>query len=383
MKRPSIYLDHNATTPLHPDVTKALKKWTSEFGNPSSLYATGRDARERVETARDQLAALVGALPSEIIFTGSATESNNHVFYSVLHEFWRSGQRAHVVISSIEHSSVLEMGAVLQGFGVDVSYVRVDRNGRIDLGHLVSCLRPDTHLISVMAVNNEVGAIQPIAEIGLIARENGSLFHVDAVQAIGKIHFDLSQIAVDYASFSGHKLYAPKGVGALYIRESADISPLFFGGAQERQIRAGTENVLGITAFGLAAEKLKDEWVGIADRHRIFRRQLCEGLTAIPDCVIHGHATETVPGTVCVSFKGVSGDSLVMKSDMVGIYISSGSACSTGSTEPSHVLMAMTGDAELARSTVRFSFGRATTHAEIQTVLDVLPSMIKTLRESR
>lgn len=380
-----IYLDHNATTPLHPEVKRVMVEMLDIFGNPSSLHAFGRQARERVEAARAQVAALVHARPQEVVFTGSGSEANNTVLSLVrcTKEACRCalGSRNGLVTCAIEHPCVLETAKYLRRLGHPVTILGVDRSGRIDLDELRAALTPEVGLVSIMTANNEIGTVQDIAAIARLAHEAGALVHTDAVQAAGKIPVDVGALEVDFLTLSAHKIYGPKGVGALVVRGETPICPLILGGHQEAGRRAGTENTIGIVAMGEAARQRQQEMTAEAPRLAALRDRLRQGiLTAIPDVMVNGHPEHTLPGTLNVSFLGVEGEAILLYLDAVGIAVSTGSACASGSLEPSHVIMALGVPVEYAHGSIRISLGRETTDEHVDRLLAELPPIIAKLR---
>lgn len=375
-----IYLDNNATTPIHPEVKSAILPFLDEkFGNPSSIHWAGRDVRKAVEDAREKVAELINADPKEIIFTGSGTEANNTAIKGIAFQHW--DKKGHIITSSVEHPSVLNTCKYLEKKGFEVTYLPVDEYGMIDPDDLRKAIRKDTILVSIMLANNEIGNIYPIQELAKIAKENNIPFHCDAVQAAGKIEVDVKKLGVDMLTISAHKIYAPKGVGALYIRKGLRIDPLITGGHQERNLRSGTENVIGIVGFGKACEIAKREMNEVAERVKRLRDKLERGiLERIPDVKVNGHPEKRLPTTLNVSFLYVEGESILLYLDMEGIAASSGSACTSGTLDPSHVLLAMGIPHEVAHGSVRFSLGRETTEEDIDRVLEVLPPIIERLR---
>lgn len=379
MKR--IYLDHAATTPVHPEVTRAMMPYFGErFGNSSTLYSFGQEAREAVEEARGKAASLAGAQsPQEIIFTGGGTESDNFALGGIAWANQKKGD--HIITSAVEHHAVLNTCKFLQKRGFKVTYLPVDQYGFIDPGDVKKAITDRTILISVMHANNEVGTIEPIAEIGKIARDNGVYFHTDAVQSFGHIPLRVDDLNVDLLSASGHKLYGPKGVGMLYVRKGTKIVPFLSGGDQENKRRAGTENVPGIVGFGKACELAAN---GIAEekgRLGDLRDRVIKGiLEKIEFVQLNGHPTQRLPGNVNVSVKYVEGESMLLKLDGKGICASSGSACTSSILEPSHVLSAMGVPPEVAHSSLRFTLGRENTEADVDAVLGALPEIVKGLR---
>lgn len=380
-----IYFDHNATTPLHPEVKRVMVEMLDVFGNPSSLHAFGREARARMETARAHVAALVHANPSEVVFTGSGSEANNTVL-SLLRCTKTAcrcdlGTRKGLVTTAIEHPCVLETANYLRRLGNPVTILGVDRSGRIDLDALRAALTPEVGLVSIMTANNETGTIQDIPEAARLAHEAGALFHTDAVQAVGKIPVDVQAWDVDFLTMSAHKIYGPKGVGALVVRRGKPICPLILGGHQEAGRRAGTENTIGIAAMGEAARMRMAEMDAEAPRLAALRDRLRQGIAAaIPDVTFNGHPEHTLPGTLNVSFMGVEGEAILLYLDAVGIAVSTGSACASGSLDPSHVIMALGVPVEYAHGSIRISLGRETTQEHIDTMLHELPPIIAKLR---
>ena len=375
----TVYLDHSATTPVRPEVAEVMAKYlTQYFGNPSSIHSFGRVGKKALEEAREQVARLIGARPEEIVFTSGGTEADNLAIIGTALANRKKGN--HVIISSIEHHAVLDSGKYLEKLGFEVSYLPVDRDGLVRMEDVESALKPDTILISVMHVNNEVGTIQPIEEIGKLAKDRGVIFHSDAVQSVGKIPVDVNAFKVDLLSASAHKIYGPKGVGCLYIRKGTKIEPRLFGGGQERKRRPGTENLPGIVGFGKAAELALLELD--QEQNLVYLRdKLIKGIMErIPHVQLNGHPTKRVPGNVNVSIRYVEGESLLLNLDMKGIAASSGSACTSGSLDPSHVLLAMGLSHEIAHGSLRMTLGRDNTEEDIDYVLEVLPPIVERLR---
>lgn len=375
-----IYLDYAATTPTHPDVVKAmLPYFTENFGNPSSIHTCGQESRTSVEAARQSVAALIGAGIEEICFTSGGTEADNFALTGVI----RAGgqQDNHIITSAVEHHAVLETCRNLEKQGVKVTYLPVDKYGMVDPAAVKKAVTPRTVLISIMHANNEVGTIQPLAEIGKIAREAGVYFHTDAVQTVGHIPALVDELGVDLLSMSAHKFYGPKGIGALYIRKGTKITPFILGGAQERERRAGTENVPGIVGFGKAAEiaskEMAKEAAALISLRDYFIAELHKRLDNI---ILNGHFVQRLPNNVNVSISFVEGEAILLNLDLQGICVSTGSACTSGNMEASHVLLAAGCPHEQARSSVRFTLGKWTTRAEIDKVLEVMPPIIKKLR---
>ena len=375
---PPIYLDNAATTAVRPEVlSKMLPFFTEKAGNPSSIHTAGREARKAVENARRQVAAALGAEAREIYVTAGGSESDNWAIRGAAAE---TGKK-HVITSAVEHHAVLHSCRALERDSFRITYLPVDENGMVSPADVRRALTDDTALISVMAANNEVGTLEPIQEIGQLAREAGVLFHTDAVQAAGAIPIDVNAWNADLLSLSGHKFHGPKGVGALYIRKGTRIHNLIEGGAQERGLRAGTENVPGVVGMGEALSLAVAELPEYAAHVSALRDRLIQGiLSAVPDARLNGHPTLRLPGNAHFSFPGVESESLLMRLDLAGIACSGGSACTSGSLEPSHVLSAMGLSPDLGRSSVRFSLGRDNTAEEIDRVLTVLPPIVEDLR---
>lgn len=375
-----IYLDYAATTPIHPEVTKAmLPYFTEEFGNPSSIHAYGQEAKGAIEEARAKVADLIGARREEIVFTSGGTESDNFALKGVAYANESKGN--HIITSAIEHHAVIETGKFLERRGFKVTYLPVDEYGLVDPDDVRKAITSKTILISVMHANNEVGTIEPIAEIGKIARETGIYFHTDAVQTAGHIPVDVNELGVDLLAMSAHKLYGPKGTGALYIRKGTKLVSFMHGGEQEKRRRASTENVPGIVGFGRAAELARQEMDEEAKRLASLRDKLIRGLLErIDHSRLNGHPVMRLPNNVNVSVDFVEGESMLLNLDLDGICASTGSACSSQSLEPSHVLLAMGLPHEQAHGSLRFSLGKWTTEEEINQVLEVLPRIVAKLR---
>ena len=375
-----IYMDNAATTAVSPAVLEAmLPYFTQCFGNPSSIHSTGRDARRAVDAARRQVAAALNAEPSEIYFTAGGSESDNWAIKGAA--FARKNRGNHIITTAIEHHAVLHTCEWLEKQGFEVTYLPVDENGLVSVSDVEKAITDKTILITVMAANNEIGTIEPIAEIGKLAREKGILFHTDAVQAVGAVPVDVKAMNVDMLSLSGHKFHGPKGVGALYIRKGVRIDVHMAGGAQERGQRAGTENLAGIVGLGKAIELAVQELEGYMSRVSALRDKLISGiLDKIPDVKLNGHPTNRLPNNVNVSFKYIEGEALLLRLDLAGIAGSSGSACTSGSLDPSHVLLAIGLPHEIAHGSLRLSLGTDTTEAEVDEVLEKLPQIVETLR---
>ncbi len=379
-----IYLDHAATTPLHPDVLEAMLPFLTEhYGNPSSLHASGRRARQGLDEARESVARIVGARPREIVFTGGGSESDNLAVKGVA---WAASARGrHIIISSVEHKAVLNSCAILERSGFEVTYLLVDRFGRVDPDAVAAAITDRTTLVSVMYANNEVGTIQPIAEIGAICRERGVLFHTDAVQAAGFLPLDVDGLGVDLLSLGAHKLYGPKGVGALFVRQGTALLPQLQGGSHERQRRAGTENVAGIVGFARALDLAQADAAGRdAENARLaaLRDRLLAGCSALPGVEVTGHPVERLPNNASLLVDGVEGGDLVAALDLDGIAASTGSACTSGATDPSHVLLAMGFDAQRAHGSLRLTAGRSTTTAEVDRTVEVITSVVGRMRDA-
>lgn len=375
-----VYLDHAATTPCDPEVIEAMTPyWRVKFGNPSSPYRLGGEAEEAIEQARAKLAGLIGADSGEIIFTGSGTASDNVAVKGVAFKWQKRGR--HIVTTQVEHPAVLESCRWLEKQHFEVTYLPVDEWGVVRVSDVAKAIRADTILVSIMHGNNEVGSIQPIEQISQVTRERGVYLHVDAVQTGGSIPINVKKLGVDLLSLSAHKLYGPKGVGALYLKKGGTLDPWLHGGQQENRWRASTQNVPGIVGFGRAAELVGKRMVEDRDRMVMLRDKLMDGLlNRIPDLKINGHATARLPGNVNVSVAGVEGEGMVLHLDAAGIMCSTGSACSSHNLKPSHVLIAMGIRHEIAHGSLRFTLGRSTTEEEIDYVLEVLPVIVEKLR---
>ena len=376
-----VYLDYNATTPLDPEVVQAMLPFlTEEYGNASSIHSVGQRARAAVEQARAQVAALIGAREKEIVFTSGGTEADNLAVRGVVEAAERP--RKHVVTSTIEHHAVLNTCQALEAEGVQVTYVPVNSAGLIDPEDVRQALTADTVLITIMHANNELGTVQAIAEIARIARERKIPFHTDAVQAVGKLPVDVREWGVDLLSLSAHKIYGPKGVGALWVRRGVRLKPLFFGGHHERDRRPGTENVPGIVGLGAAAERAGVRWAEEVARVKSLRDELeARILARVPQATVNGDRERRTPNTSNISFEFVEGEALVIALDLKGIACSTGAACSAGAVEPSHVLTAIGLSPEGARGSLRFSLGRQTTREDIDYVAETLPGVVEHLRE--
>jgi len=385
-----VYLDFNATTPVEPEVLDAmLPYFTAEFANAASIHTPGQRARAAVETAREQIAALIGARPQEIVFTSGGTESDNHAIFGVVGQAFlpvsssrNANSSAHIITTAIEHEAVLNTCQALEKEGVRVTYLPTNRNGQIDMEELRRAIRPETVLLSIMHANNELGTVQPLEEIGRLAKEADVYFHTDAVQSAGKISIDVNKLQVDLLSISGHKLYAPKGIGALYVRGGTRLRQLLYGGHHQRGFRPGTENVAGIVGLGKAAEIARKSLVEDAQRISALRDSLQQGLLhRVPQSRVNAVSAPRTPNTTNLVFPGVEGEALLIALDLKGLACSTGAACSSGAVEPSHVLTAIGLPPEEARASLRFSLGRHTTPADIDFALNVVPAAVAQLRE--
>ena len=376
-----IYLDNAATTAVSPEVLTAMLPYFTEcYGNPSSIHSTGRDAHKAVDAARRQVAAAINADPAEIYFTAGGSESDNWAIKGTA--FAKRDKGNHIITTAIEHHAVLHTCQWLEKQGFEVTYLPVDENGLVSVEDVEKAITDKTILISVMAANNEIGTIEPIAEIGALARSRGILFHTDAVQAVGAIPLDVKAMNIDMLSMSGHKFHGPKGIGALYVRKGVRLDTLIAGGAQERGKRAGTENLPGIVGIGKAIEIATRDMEANAQRMTRLRDKLIHGiLENIPDVRLNGHPTRRLPNNVNVSVRYIEGEALLLRLDLAGIAGSSGSACTSGSLDPSHVLLAIGLPHEIAHGSLRLTLGTDTTEADIDEVLDKLPGIVKNLRD--
>jgi len=378
------YFDNNATTMVAPEViNKMVPLLADQYGNPSSVHRLGRQAAEQIAEAREKVAALVGAsAPSEIVFTGSGTEADNLAITGILR---LSTTRKHLITTAVEHPAVLTVCQHLADQGVcELTILPVDAVGQIDLRQLESALRPETVLVSIMLANNETGVVFDVLAAGEIVRRHGAIFHVDGVQAVGKLAVNLERLPVDLFSFSSHKLHGSKGVGALYVRKGTPLQGLILGGQQERGRRAGTENVAAIAGFGVACEMAQDFLTQGMVKVGALRDRLENSLlAAVPESVVNGEITSRVPTTSNMSFTGAEGEGILLMLDRHGVAVSSGAACSSGSSAPSQVLLSMGLSEDLARATVRFSLSRYSTEEEVDLILQVLPDIIKNMRRGR
>jgi cysteine desulfurase len=373
-----VYLDHNATTPVRPEVRDRMLPFFGElYGNPSSAHSFGQEVKVQFEEARQRLADQLGASPAQIVFTSGGTESDNYAIKGTAF----AAEKGHIITAMIEHPAVLQTVSWLAKKGFDASYVQVDSSGVVDPDDVKKAIRPDTILVSIMHLNNEIGTVQPVEEIAAVTKEAGVYFHTDAVQSFGKLPTRVDDLGVDLLSVAAHKIYGPKGVGALYIRKGTRIDPLIIGGAQEKRRRSGTENIAGVVGFGEATVRAEAEREEVFKRLTSLREKLVTGLTdSIPEIIVNGDPSRIFPSTVSASVSHVEGESLLLSLDMEGIAVSTGSACSSGSLEPSHVLVSMGIETVLAQGTLRFSMGRGTTEAEIDHLLEVFPPIVQRLR---
>lgn len=375
-----VYLDHSATTPVDPEVAELmLNYYTTKFGNPSSIHSFGREAKKALEDARAQVAALIGARPEEIVFTSGGTEADNMAVIGTALANQKKGK--HIITSAIEHHAVLETCEYLEKQGFSVTFLPVDEHGMVKIEDVAAALTPETILVSIMHINNEVGTIQPIAEIGQLLKGKGIVFHTDAVQSLGKVPVNVDELGVNLLTASAHKIYGPKGVGCLYIRKGTRVQALAHGGGQERKRRSGTENTPGIIGFGkaceLAGQRMEEDNARILDLRNRLMKGLLEGFEHVK---LNGHPVNRVPTNVNVSFEYIEGESLLLSLDMVGIAASSGSACTSGSLDPSHVLLAMGICHEIAHGSLRLTLGRHNTVEDVDYVLGVLPGIVDRLR---
>lgn len=381
-----IYMDHAATTPVRPEVMEAmLPHFSEQFGNPSSLYALAQESRNAVDEARERVAGVLGCRTSEVVFTSGGTESDNAAIKGAAGMFSQPGR--HVVTTAIEHHAVIHSCEQLERLGCEVTYISPDSDGIVDPAEVADAVRPETTLVSVMLANNEVGVIQDIGAMSRLVREKAGaldisvLFHTDAVQAAGKLPLDVNSLGVDLLSLSSHKIHGPKGAGALYVRRGTPIEPILAGGGQERQRRSGTENVPGIVGFGVALELADYERHDFNARCERLREQIVAGIRErVPDVVVNGHPDRRLSNIAHLSFPGVEGEPVLLGLDFAGICASSGSACSSASLEPSHVLIAMGMDADLAVGSVRLSLGKDNTAADAEAVVEALPDVLERLR---
>jgi len=383
-----IYLDHAATTPVHPRVRDAMLPYLEDkFGNPSSIHSFGREAAEAVDAARQSLAQLLGAQPEEIIFTSGGSESDTMALFGIFQARQekaareRSGAANHIITTAIEHHAVLHTCQALEKRGARVTYLPLDQQGLVAAEQVAEAIRPETILVSVMHANNEIGTIEPIAEIGAVCRERGIAFHTDAVQTIGHIPVEVKAINADLLSLSAHKFYGPKGVGALYRRRGIRIMPLIYGGGHERGLRSGTENVPGIVGLGEAARLAVEEMPAEGPRQTALRDRLLDGIEQrIPDVIRTGHPAKRLPNSASVCIRYVEGESMLLNLDFAGIAASSGSACTSGSLEASHVLLAIGLEHDVAHGSLRLTLGHDNTDEDVDFALEALPPIVEKLR---
>lgn len=377
----SIYMDNAATTPVREEVLAEVMPYFREYyGNASSVYAIAKESKKAMEKARKQVADAINAKPEEIYFTAGGSESDNMALRGVAEAMSHKGN--HIITTKIEHHAILHTCEYLEKHGFEVTYLDVDEKGKVKMEELKKAIRPETILISVMFANNEIGTIQPIGEIGALAREKGIYFHTDAVQAVGHVPVDVEEMNIDLLSMSGHKLGAPKGIGAIYIRKGVKISPLIFGGAQEKKMRAGTENIPGIVGLGKAAELAVAELEQTREKLTALRDKLIQGiLDKIPYSRLNGDPVDRLPGNCNISFAYIEGESMLLLLDALGIAASSGSACTSGSLDPSHVLLAIGLPHEEAHGSLRLTLDRENTEEEVDFVLEKLPAIVQRLRE--
>ncbi len=382
MPERTIYLDHAATTPLDPRVLDAMIPYfTTEYGNASSIYTLGRHAMQAIDSAREQVVDILNCRPTEIAFTGCGSESDNLAIKGMAYASQKKGH--HLITSPIEHHAVLHTCQYLERFGFKTTYLPVDSYGRVDPDDVGRAITDQTVLVSIMYANNEVGTIEPVAEIGRICRAKKVPFHIDAVQAGGSLSLDVAALNADLLSLSAHKFYGPKGVGILYVRQGMRLLPQLQGGSQERGRRAGTENVAGIVGAVTALRLAYEELPQVEPRIIALRDRLIASLLTIPGSYLTGHPTERLPNNASLCFEGVEGESILLNLDLLGIAASTGSACTSGSVDPSHVLLAMGLPVEVAHGSLRLTLGKANTDADVDTMLEVLPGIIEKLRGLR
>lgn len=375
-----VYADHAATTPLSPTAKQAMADfWDKRFGNPSSLYHLGQEAKDDLEAARAEIAQCLNARPGEVLFTSGGTESDNWALKGAAE--LRRGQGKHIITTSIEHHAILHSAQWLEKQGFEVTYLPVDAVGRVSPSDVEKAIRPDTMLISVMAANNEIGTIEPIEEIGAIAKAHNVLFHVDAVQAVGHIPVDVKAWNVDMLSFSGHKFYGPAGIGGLFLRHGLRLPPLVHGGGQERGLRSGTEPVVLAVGMAAALKESVEEMAVESRRLSTLRDRVLDGLSDIPSSRITGDRECRLPGTASLTFEGIEGEALLLHLDAKGIQASSGSACSSASLDPSHVLLSIGLPHGVAHGSLRLSLGRGTTEQDVDYILEIVPQVVSYLRE--
>jgi len=382
MEKKRIYMDYAATTPIKKEVVDAMMPYLTEhFGNPSSVHGFGRDVKKAIDESRMTIAKAINAAPEDIFFTGGGSESDNMAIKGIAFAYKDKGN--HIITSKIEHHAVLHTCEYLEKHhGFEVTYLDVDKDGIISLDELSSAISDKTILITIMQANNEIGTVQPVKEIAQLAREKGVFFHTDAVQALGNIEIDVKDMGVDLMSFTAHKIYGPKGIGALYMRKGIKLHPLIHGGSQERKKRAGTENVAGIVAFAKAVELATKDIQGHANRQMQLRDHLIDSvLSRIPHTRLNGHRQKRLPGNANFCFEFIEGESILLSLDLLGVAASSGSACTSGSLDPSHVLMALGLPHEIAHGSLRLTIGDMTTREDIDFVVDNLEKIVIRLRE--
>jgi len=386
MPKKKIYMDNNATTPLHPEVEKSITRALGAFGNPSSLHSFGREARHMVEEVRERVATFIGASPDDIIFTGSGSEANNTVLSILTCQSKICDDKCEhvheIITTKIEHPCILETSKCLGERGTNIVYIDADCLGKVNIKQLKESITAKTGIVSVMMANNEIGTIQDVKAIAKIVHDKGALFHTDAVQAVGKLPVDVNSLGVDFLTLSAHKIYGPKGIGALYVRKGVPFCPLIRGGHQEKGRRAGTENTIGIIGLGKAIEMREKEMQGEEQRLLKLKAVLKQGIEdKIRDARFNGHPTDCLPGTLNVSFDGAEGEAILLYLDQEGIAVSTGSACASGSLNPSHVLLATGMQPERAHGSIRVSLGRDNTLKDIEYLMNVLPKVIKKIRD--
>ncbi len=380
MEKRFVYADNSATTKISKEVLDAMMPYLTEsYGNPSSIYKLGRDSKRAIETAREKCAAALGCTPSEIYFTGGGSESDNWALTGTARKLAPTGKK-HIITTAVEHHAILHTCAALEKEGFEVTYLPVDSEGKISLTELDNAIRPDTALVTIMYANNEIGVINPISEIGKICRKKGVLFHTDAVQAVGNVPINVTEQSIDMLSLSGHKIHAQKGVGILYIRKGITLPNLINGGGQERSKRAGTENVPAIVGLGVALENAVSDIPAKIEKVSKMRDRLIDGLLKMERTRLNGSHTDRLCGNVNISVEGVEGESLLLSLDLKGICASSGSACTSGSLDPSHVLLALGLPHEVAHGSLRLSISDETTDEDIDYILEVVPEVVEKLR---
>ncbi len=380
MEKRFVYADNSATTKISKEVLEAMMPYLTDcYGNPSSIYKLGRDAKRAIETAREKCADALGCSPSEIYFTGGGSESDNWAVTGTARKLAASGKK-HIITTAVEHHAILHTCAALEKEGFEVTYLPVDSEGKLSLTELENAIRPDTALVTVMYANNEIGVINPISEIGKICRKKGVLFHTDAVQAVGNVPINVTEQNIDMLSLSGHKIHAQKGVGILFVRKGITLPNLINGGGQERSKRAGTENVPAIVGLGVALENAVSDIPGKIEKVSKKRDRLIDGLLKMERTRLNGSRTDRLCGNVNISVEGVEGESLLLSLDLRGICASSGSACTSGSLDPSHVLLALGLPHEVAHGSLRLSISDETTDEDIDYILEVVPEVVDKLR---